>query len=119
MEPTTKLINVCVDGYEGSWSEIGRFNYRGVFLMLLEHDDLGDMANALIVVRNGHNWEGCEKVAVVLDDVCNGFDDLTDMGLGELDRRLARIGDDRLASEHIERSRALFAAAANENKKEV
>ena len=114
MNSTCKIQKVCVDGFEGSWSEIGRRVHQGVILILLEHDQLGDAADNLIVVRNGHDCEGCEKFALVLDDVCNGFDDLKDMGEGELDRRLSRIECDRLAAEHIERSRERFAAAVKE-----
>ena len=69
--------HISVDGHVGTWYVVddGSFTAPGarypVRCFLLEHEEYGDEAAALIVSASG---------VVLLDDVYNGFDDLLEAG---------------------------------------
>lgn len=66
---TEKSSNIIIDGYYGIWyvigTEISPRTQKPIFL--LEHEEYGDEAAALIVDEDGK---------ILLEDVWNGFDDL-------------------------------------------
>lgn len=61
------LVNITINGHQGTWYVIAEGCHKGSKVFLLEHETYGDEAACLIVNSSGH---------VIMDDVYNGFDDL-------------------------------------------
>lgn len=57
-----------VAGHVGSWHTIGKAEIMGQPFYLMEHDEFGDETAAIIVDSQG---------TLVLEDIWNGFDDIT------------------------------------------
>lgn len=64
-----KNKGITVKGHEGTWYVIDKAMVDGKVRYLLESEDFGDEAASIIVDPMG---------SLILEDVCNGFDDLAD-----------------------------------------
>lgn len=58
---------IKIDGHISTWYVIDETFYHGKKVYLLEHEKYGDEANSIIIDENKN---------IVMEDVCNGFDDL-------------------------------------------
>ena len=65
--------HLIIDNHEGTWYVIGKKEYNGEMLYLLESENYGDEVACLIVNR---------KEEIIMDDIWNGFSDY-DETLGE------------------------------------
>ena len=65
-----KKSGLKIEGHIGTWYVIDEGYHRGKKVYLLEHEQYGDEAAALIVDRDGK---------IVLEDVHNGLEDLLDV----------------------------------------
>lgn len=74
--------NIKVDGHIGTWYVVDTEKIDGKEYFLLEHEEHGDMAPNVIVDSTGH---------LMLSDVANGFDDLTDHFNSMIDSPLATV----------------------------
>jgi hypothetical protein len=61
--------NISVQGHKGTWYEIDSAIIDGKELFLMEHEAYGDEVPCVIVDENNN---------LVMDEVCNGFDDYYD-----------------------------------------
>ncbi|MEG0909713.1 MAG: hypothetical protein RSH78_05075 [Bacilli bacterium] len=59
--------NIKIEGHFGTWYVIDETIYVGKRYYLLEHEELGDLADCLIVD---------EEKNIIVSHVCNGFDDM-------------------------------------------
>lgn len=62
-----KKENIKVNNHFGTWYVISEATYNCKDYYLLEHEEYGDEASS-VIIDNEYN--------IVLEDVCNGFDDL-------------------------------------------
>lgn len=62
-----KKEGIKVAGHTGTWYVIDEGFYLGRKIFLLEHEQYGDDAAALIIDQDGY---------IIMDDVYNGFSDL-------------------------------------------
>ena len=70
MKITKNSDNITIETHIGTWYAIDSSTFRGATVFLLEHEDYGDEAAALIVDTHGN---------IILEDVWNGFGDLCDL----------------------------------------
>lgn len=67
MSNEKKMEHVSIEGHIGTWYEVDRLLKNGKTYILLEHEEYGDDAAALIVDEKGN---------LIHDDCWNGFDEL-------------------------------------------
>ncbi|BAL01902.1 hypothetical protein OBV_p-00470 (plasmid) [Oscillibacter valericigenes Sjm18-20] len=77
---------IKVDGHTGTWYVIDSETIDGKRLFLLESEQYGDEAAALIVNEKGE---------LVLDDVYNGFDDYREQALENKERVKAKMANEQ------------------------
>jgi hypothetical protein len=65
-EPVIRLDRIKVDGYKGTFYEINRRVINGKQYFLMEHNTVGE--ECCVIIDADHK--------LVIEDVCNGFDDL-------------------------------------------
>lgn len=62
--------NIKIKGHIGTWYVIDEGYHNGKKVYLLEHEEYGDEAAALVVDQD---------LNIIMDDVWNGFNDLDDL----------------------------------------
>lgn len=71
-----KSDGIKIEGYRGTWYVIAKAQSENGPIFLLEHETYGEDAAALIVDEHGK---------VIADNVWNGFSDLDELALDEVE----------------------------------
>lgn len=69
---------IYLKGFQGTWYVIDSKVINGRLFKLLEHEDLGDCTNSVIVRADLLRFKEVEKDDIAHDEVFNGFQDYID-----------------------------------------